>query len=310
YYGDDITLVRDAPVRTGTPSYPGTPLRLGDSLNEVQTIQIQLNRISRNYPNIPKINETNGVFDQDTENAVRVFQETFDLPADGIVGPNTWYRIAYIYTAVKRLSELDSEGISLSEASRQYPGLLRQGDTGIGVQLVQYYLSVISAYYDSVPPVQVTGTFDQQTADAVIAFQKTYGLTPDGLVGRNTWNDLERAYNGILDTNSFEGGVALYPGEILQQGSMGDYVTYLQEYLNLIAGSYPSIPRVPVTGLFGAQTREAVMAFQQEFGLPVTGRVNVVTWDAIASLYSDLSLGQSKQPGQNPGTTITPGNGE
>ncbi len=310
YYGDDITLVRDAPVRTGTPSYPGSPLRLGDSLNEVQTIQIQLNRISRNYPNIPKINETNGVFDQSTENAVRVFQETFDLPADGIVGPNTWYRIAYIYTAVKRLSELDSEGISLSEASRQYPGLLRPGDTGIGVQLVQYYLSVISAYYDSVPPVQVTGTFDQQTTDAVIAFQKTYGLTPDGLVGRNTWNDLERAYNGILETNSFEGGVALYPGEILQQGSMGDYVTYLQEYLNLIAGSYPSIPQVPVTGLFGAQTREAVMAFQQEFGLPVTGRVNVVTWDAIASLYSDLSLGKSKQPGQNPGTTITPGNGE
>ena len=67
---------------------------------------------------------------------------------------------------------------------------------------------------------------------------------------------------------------------------------------------------MPVTGLFGAQTREAVMAFQQEFGLPVTGRVNVVTWDAIASLYSDLSLGKSKQPGQNPGTTITPGNGE
>ncbi len=310
YYGDDIDIVRNAPVRTGTPSYPGTPLRLGDAGNDVQTIQIQLNRISRNYPNIPKINTTDGVFDQSTENAVRVFQETFNLPADGIVGQNTWYRIAYIFTAVKRLSELDSEGISLSEASRQYPGLLRPGDSGVSVQLLQYYLAVISAYYDAVPPVQVNGTFDQQTTDAVIAFQKTYGLTPDGLVGRNTWNDLERAYNGILESGVFEGGVALYPGEILQQGSMGEYVSLLQEYLNLIAGTYPSIPQVPVTGLFGAQTREAVMAFQREFGLPVTGRVNIITWNRIASLYSDLSVGQNKQPGQNPGTTITPENGQ
>ena len=31
---------------------------------------------------------------------------------------------------------------------------------------------------------------------------------------------------------------------------------------------------------------------------------------AVSSLYSDLSLGKSKQPGQNPGTTITPGNSE
>lgn len=310
FYGENIDIVRGAPVRTGTPSYPGTPLRLGDSNNDVQTIQIQLNRISRNYPNIPKINPTDGNFDQSTENAVRVFQETFDLPVDGIVGQNTWYRIAYIYTAVKRLSELDSEGISLSEASRQYPGLLRPGDTGIGVNLLQYYLAVISTYYDAVPPVQVTGTFDQQTTDGVIAFQKTYGLTPDGLVGRNTWNDLERAYDGILESGGFEGGVALYPGEVLQQGSMGEYVTLLQRYLNLIAGTYPSIPQVPETGLFGAQTREAVMAFQREFGLPVNGRVNVITWDAIASLYSDLSTGQNKQPGQNPGTTISQNSGQ
>ena len=91
---------------------------------------------------------------------------------------------------------------------------------------------------------------------------------------------------------------------------MGEYVSLLQEYLNLIAGTYPSIPQVPVTGLFGAQTREAVMAFQREFGLPVTGRVNIITWNRIASLYSDLSVGQNKQPGQNPGTTITPENGQ
>ena len=67
---------------------------------------------------------------------------------------------------------------------------------------------------------------------------------------------------------------------------------------------------MPVTGLFGSQTRESVMAFQREFGLPVTGRVDINTWNRIASLYSDLSIGQNKQPGQNPGVTVTENSGQ
>ena len=62
FYGEDIDIVTDAPVRNGQPSYPGRPLRLGDSGNAVQQMQIRLNRISANYPNIPKINPTDGNF--------------------------------------------------------------------------------------------------------------------------------------------------------------------------------------------------------------------------------------------------------
>ena len=138
FYGDDIDIVTGAPVRTGTPSYPGLPLRQGDGGNDVRTKQIQLNRISRNYPAIPKIPNPDGIFGQETEDAVRAFQRIFNLTVDGIIGNATWYRIAYLYTAVKRLSELDSEGISLEEASQQYPGVLRPGDTGPEVQFVQY----------------------------------------------------------------------------------------------------------------------------------------------------------------------------
>ena len=55
YYGEDINIVKDAPVRTNTPSFPDTLLTTGSTGQPVQTIQIQLNRISRNYPAIPKI---------------------------------------------------------------------------------------------------------------------------------------------------------------------------------------------------------------------------------------------------------------
>ena len=306
FYGEDIDIVTDAPVRNGQPSYPGRPLRLGDSGNAVQEVQIRLNRISTNYPNIPKINPTDGNFGVSTEEAVRAFQRTFRLSEDGVVGPATWYRITYLFNAVKRLSELDSEGIRIDELPRAFEELLSLGDTGDDVRVMQYYLAVIAAYYDTIPPVAVSGVFDEDTEAAVRAFQQQFGLTQDGVVGRQTWQAMEDAYEGIRTaSNLIEGGVVLFPGRVLQAGFQGEDVATIQEYLAYIATVYPAIPAPAVTGVYGLETVQAVEAFQQEFGLEVNGIVGVTTWDAIASLYSDLRTGNTQQLGQFPGATLS-----
>ena len=308
FYGPDINLNTDTPVRINSPSYPGLPLRLGDAGNSVRTKQVQLNRISRNYPSIPKIAPVDGVFGQETDDAVREFQRIFKLTADGIIGKATWYRIAYLYNSVKRLSELDSEGISLDEVAQQFPSLLSPGDTGDEVRMIQYYLQVVAAYYDTVPPLTTTGVYDDATYQAVMAFQRTFGLTPDGIMGQQTWNELYKAYRGILDSTAvMEGGVVLYPGTVMRIGSQGEYVQILQEYLAYISEFYPEIPAVQVTGVFGNQTQAAVIAFQNLFGLEAAGIVGPLTWDAIASMYSDLRVGNDKQPGQFPGTELAEG---
>ena len=308
FYGPDINLNTDTPVRINSPSYPGLPLRLGDAGNSVRTKQVQLNRISRNYPSIPKIAPVDGVFGQETDDAVREFQRIFKLTADGIIGKATWYRIAYLYNSVKRLSELDSEGISLDEVAQQFPSLLSPGDTGDEVRMIQYYLQVVAAYYDTDPPLTTTCVYDDATYQAVMAFQRTFGLTPDGIMGQQTWNELYKAYRGILDSTAvMEGGVVLYPGTVLRIGSQGEYVQILQEYLAYISEFYPEIPAVQVTGVFGNQTQAAVIAFQNLFGLEAAGIVGPLTWDAIASLYSDLRVGNDKQPGQFPGTELAEG---
>lgn len=303
YYGDDIEIVQNAPVRTGTPSYPGYPLRLGDAGNDVQLKQAQLNRISRNYPAIPKISPVDGVFGQETEDAVREFQRIFGLTVDGIIGNATWYRIAFLYTSVKKLGELQSEGIALSELPQQYSQVLREGDTGNEVRIIQYYLAVIAAFYDTVPNVAITGVFDEATKNAVIAFQNTFGLTPDGIVGRQTWRDINRTYRGIVDSmGELQTGVILYPGTVLRLGSQGEDVEVLQTYLSLIADTYTDIPKVPVTGVFGNQTQAAVIAFQNRFGLErQDGVVGPITWYRIADVYEDLTAGYDKQNGQYPG---------
>ena len=308
FYGNDINIVRNAPVQTNTPSCPGIPRSVGYTSNAVRTIQTQLNRISRNYPGIPKIANVDSIYGVDTEAAVKKFQEVFGMEPTGIVDEATWYRISYIYTSVKRLAELTSEGVSMSDIQKQYSGEIKKGDTGIGVSTIQYYLAVIGAYYERVPPVDITGNFGQMTENSVKAFQQVFGLPQTGVVNERTWNDIYRAYQGIVEsvpTPSPEMGVALYPNALLSEGMTSEYVRLLQQYLSYISKTYPSIPDVNPTGYFGPLTKNSVIAFQKEFGIEPSGVVGPPTWNEITSVYSDLRFGFDKRPQQFPGYTIS-----
>lgn len=306
YYGEDIDIVRNAPVQAVIESYPGYVLQFGLVEESVKFLQIRLNRISRNYPAIPKIPTINSRFDLATEQAVIAFQKIFNLTPDGLVGKNTWYKIAFIYNNVKRLSELNSEGLSLSEVSKQFPSVLRMGDTGDGVKVLQYYLSVASRFVSAVPPVAIDGVFGQKTKDAVTAFQRQYGLVQDGIVGRNTWNQLYRLVKGVgAAVPLFDLAEPVdFDGVLLRRGSRGERVGLLQEYLTVIARYDADIPAIPVTSYFGDQTYNAVIRFQQEYGLTPDGIVGKNTWDRITSVYSSLQDGMVTRFGQFPGYTI------
>ena len=289
YYGNNIELVRNAPVQAMQSSYPGAALRRGSSGNDVQLMQVRLNRIARNYPAIPRIYPVNGVYGQTTEQAVRAFQSIFGLSQDGIVGPATWYRLAYLYASVKRLSELDSEGVTLSELPQSYPSSLRYGDKGDNVRRFQYFLAVVGQFYSAVRPIRITGVYDDATRSAVLDYQRLRGLTADGIAGRNTWRALYSDYLGIVNSGAtLENGVIPYPGETLAIGSTGSYVRALQGYLAVIARYISSVPAVTADGIFGARTENAVRAVQRLYGVNVNGIVDPITWNAITSLYSDV----------------------
>ena len=307
YYGDDIEIVENAPVMQNQPSYMGQPLRLGDASNEVKTLQVRLNRISRNYPAIPKIEKADGYFGLHTEEAVKEFQRIFNLDPTGVVDKSTWYKIEYIFTSVKRLSELNSEGLRLEEVAKQFTEVLSMGMQANEVRNLQYFLAVIGAYYEQVPPVPITGYFGEQTENSVKAFQRVYGLPETGIVDRQTWEDIYRAYDGIVQSVPVTAGndVILYQGRILQEGMTSDSIRILQEYLTFIHETYPDIPAVNNTGYFGPVTKSAVIAFQNRFGIKPTGVVGAITWNEIAGVYSDLKYGYDKRPYQNPGYTIS-----
>ncbi|MCI8360554.1 MAG: spore cortex-lytic protein [Clostridiales bacterium] len=291
YYGDNINIVLNAPVSANIPSYPDAPLQLGDAGEDVRTIQRQLNRIADNYPAIPTIPQTNGIFDLTTESAVRKFQEIFNLTPDGIVGKATWYKIKYIYSSVKRLSELSSEGLTLEETDREFSTILREGDQGVPVRVLQYYLDVIGYFDNQVPVVRLDGYFGPETRQAVIDFQVSQELTPDGIVGRNTWNRMTEVYETILRTLPAEYqhiSDQIYPGRYLSPGMEGDDVESLQRLLQQAARIDPSLPKVQVTGVYGPETEEAIRMIQERYGLPVNGITSPLTWGRVVLLSKGI----------------------
>ena len=133
-------------------SFPGVTLRLGDFSEDVRTVQTRLNRISDQFSEHPEDISHGRRVQRGHRSAVRAFQRQFNLTEDGLVGQATWYRIAFIYNNnVKRLSELNSEGLALSEISRQYPERLTEGMSGPAYSFCSIFLAIVGEFYDALP---------------------------------------------------------------------------------------------------------------------------------------------------------------
>ena len=104
YYGNNIYINTAVQVSGVPASWPGYNLDIGASGNNVRMIQEQLNAISDAYPSLPKI-AVDGIYGPATANAVRIFQQIFNLPQTGVVDIGTWYSISRIYVGVTRIAE-------------------------------------------------------------------------------------------------------------------------------------------------------------------------------------------------------------
>jgi peptidoglycan hydrolase-like protein with peptidoglycan-binding domain len=293
YYGNDIRIVRNAPILAITESYPGYPLKKGDQGTVVARVQNQLNRIRRSYPSIPETGTVDGIFGQKTEDAVKAFQEAFLLSPDGIVGKDTWYKMQYIYAAVMKLANVHAEGIRLEgEIPREFSRTLKLGDSGKDVNIVQFFINNIASYNPGVPSVTVTSSYTPETMAAVQDFQRYAGLPVTGEVDSKTYEELYNEYQGTLLAHEslFRAEIPKkYPGYPLRPGSTGNDVRNLQLYLLAIAKKYPEIPQVIAVGYFGDLTEKAVRAFQEKFGLKADGVVGPATWNKIISVYEEAA---------------------
>ena len=270
-------------------------------------IQTRLNRISTNFPNIPKIYPTDGVFSADTERAVRAFQRQFNLTEDGLVGQATWYRIAFIYNNVKRLSELNSEGLALSEISRQYPERLTEGMSGPGVQLLQYFLAIVGEFYDALPrwqAGQLDGIFGPQTREAVTAYQQLVGLPMTGAVDQRdvVCSALDLPVRAARPARTGMARAVRRPaGNLSRQGDArrsraAGAAAHQHHRARLRRGAR----RHGRTAFSGMRPNRQSPVIQSLLGLPATGAIGPLTWEGMADLAENVLAGS-----QNAARTVS-----
>lgn len=132
----------------------------------------------------------------------------------------------------------------------------REGSSGEPVRSVQYNLCARKQR------VAVDGEFGPETADAVEAFQRSAGLSVDGIVGAKTWPALVVT---------------------VREGSIGDAVKGVQSQAQFRIQSDDHAPPFPIDGIFGPRTAAYVRGFQEAVGIPADGIVGPVTWSRLVN---------------------------
>ena len=261
-------------------AWGGVTLRTGSRGAAVEQLQFWLNTLSQYVSSIPSVT-VDGVYGSGTAAAVRAFQRRYGLTADGVTGRATWEAVYAQFVSIQ----------SDNGTPNAYPGAaLRQGDKGQNVRLVQFWLKIARTVYTALNNLKVDGAFGAATKRAVQAFQRYFGLSADGVVGRTTWNKLHEVYTDIANDLLSE---KLRPGEFpgtLRRGASGRAVRELQYYLYLMSAYEPTLPSVTIDGEYGSATEKAVRAYQRLAGLTADGVAGRATWNSLYARASRLRL--------------------
>ena len=257
---------------SSTTSTTGSVLKLNSQGTKVSQLQTDLKQLGYYYA------EITGNFGEKTEAAVKEFQKRNGLSADGVAGTNT---LAAIAAAVEKAGGSVSGSGSVSG--------LKLGSTGKEVGDLQENLTTLGYYYGD-----ITNHFGTMTQAAVMKFQKSRGLTQDGVAGKTTLAAIASAVEGTGSTPAGSTGTSL------REGDKGTKVSDLQTRLKSLKYYYGDI-----TGSFGTLTKQAVKKFQEANNLTVDGVAGTATLNKLYALTGGGSTSGSVSGGEGSGSTVT-----
>ena len=186
------------------------------------------------------------------------------------------------------------EDAPIQDVTNSYPGTpLRRGSFGEDVLILQAMLNGVAANYPAIPGIRpADGIFGTGTERSVKAFQQTFSLTPDGIVGKATWYKLVYLYVGVRQLaelvskgQNFTALEFQYPG-LLKEGSRGEEVRVLQYMLAMLAEFDSALLPISVDGIFGPGTAQAVRQYQRLAGLAADGLAGRDTWTSLRSHFA------------------------
>ncbi len=249
---------------TKTSSSSSGALEKGSIGSAVRDLQTKLKKLGFYNATV------DGTFGETTEKAVKAFQKKYGLTTDGVAGTATLKKLDSLYSDATKKSDSSS-----SSSTSTDDGKMRIGSTGSSVKQVQTLLKQLGFYSGS-----IDGNFGSGTYKAVVAFQRKYGLTVDGIVGSATLKKLQNASS----SSSNSANSTTENDDRLENGAIGTKVKTLQTDLKKL-GFYTS----SVDGSFGTATENAVRAFQKKYGLTVDGVAGTATLAKIEAALKESS---------------------
>lgn len=159
---------------------------VGQSVRSLQTMLRVLAEDDRTLSSLIP----DGIYGNQTRQAVTAFQRKFGLPATGVVDQSTWERIVAEHgPALVRVGPAEPLQLILNPNQ-----IIRRGESHPYLFIVQSMLVTLAEIYGSLLAPAITGILDEVTADALASFQYLSALPQTGELDKNTWRHLALQY--------------------------------------------------------------------------------------------------------------------
>lgn len=160
---------------------------------------------------------------------------------------------------------------------------------------LQTMLRQIAQADGSIPSVNPDGIFGPETERAVLAFQSNMGIFPTGIVDFETWTAITNAYRSAYEFT--QKGLALFHfppnAHTVERNEKSDLVYIIQIMLSGVGVAYDIFSGIGISGVYDAETENAVREFQKISRLPQTGIVDIFTWNRLASDHNLFAINPS-----------------
>ena len=164
----------------------------------VRSLQTMLRVISEHNGSVPTV-IPDGIYGNETRDAVTTFQRNNGLPATGITDQKTWEMIVDQYDdAIIFIGKAQPIEI-IMDPNRIYV----LGDRSPNLYLAQSILDYLSSIHKSITPPSRGGILDDPTAASILSFQNLARLPATGNLDRKTWQQLSKQFtlNANRDPN-------------------------------------------------------------------------------------------------------------
>ncbi len=158
---------------------------------------------------------------------------------------------------------------------------------------LQTYLRALSFVDDRIERVPIDGIFDSETQKAVASFQRSRGIPETGIVNKQTWDAIYAEYAELISLTDRTQTINFFPTSPPRyEALLGEehaFVSLIQFLLRELSVIYDEFASLEITGVFDEATEKAVKDFQRISLLPVTGRVDLRTYNRLSRDFANYT---------------------